>query len=38
MIDWTVSIEARTGRLKIRHFATKIPNAFSIVRLALENR
>ena len=38
MIDWTVSMEARIGRLKIRHFDTKIPNAFSILHLALESR
>ena len=38
MIDRTVSMEARIGRLKIRHLATKIPNAFPIVRLSLESR
>ena len=36
--QWTVSMEARIGRLKIRHLTTKIANAFSIVRLALESR
>ena len=31
-------MEARIGRLKIRQLATKIPNAFPIVRLSLESR